>query len=41
MVYREPAVGDTLTITDILDGEDVLPGFKLPIRKWMDSLTLS
>lgn len=41
VVYREPNRGEKLTVTDTLDGENVLPGFTLSIREWMDRLTLS
>jgi Uma2 family endonuclease len=40
VVYREPNAGVKLKSTDTLDGEEVLPGFKLPIAKWFKSLRL-
>ncbi|CAN5184527.1 hypothetical protein BH11PLA2_BH11PLA2_29520 [soil metagenome] len=38
VVYREPYVGTTFGIDDVLDGGDILPGFNLSIREWMESL---
>ncbi len=35
-VYRSPESCVTLTDTDSLDGENVLPGFHLAIREWFD-----
>ena len=31
LVYRGPAADHLLRVTDALDGEDVLPGFRLPL----------
>ncbi len=38
-VYREPEQGQVFGIDDTLSGEDVLPGFTISIRKWLDGLT--
>lgn len=35
-VYRSPADCVTLTDADMLDGENVLPGFQVSIREWFD-----
>lgn len=35
-VYRAPDAFVTLTDADMLDGENVLPGFRLSIREWFD-----
>jgi Uma2 family endonuclease len=36
-VYRAADEFRTLTDDDTLDGEDVLPGFKLSVREWFDA----
>jgi Uma2 family endonuclease len=38
-VYHSPIDVTTLTEADELDGEDVLPGFRLSIREWFDRAT--
>ena len=40
VVYREANRGGLLKTTDVLNGEDVQPGFKLPIAKWFKRLKL-
>jgi Uma2 family endonuclease len=35
-VYRSPDAFVTLTDADMLDGENILPGFRLSIREWFD-----
>lgn len=32
-VYRVPTTMKLLTIEDTFDGEDVVPGFRLPVRR--------
>jgi Uma2 family endonuclease len=34
-VYRSPVQFQELSESDILDGEDVVPGFRLSIREWL------
>lgn len=35
-VYHSDADGQVLGLNDFVDGEDVLPGFRLSIRKWFE-----
>ena len=35
-VYTDPSAVRTLHEDDVLDGGDVLPGFRLPLRDWFD-----
>ena len=38
-VYRGPAADRLLRLTDALDGEDVLPGFRLPLAELFAELS--
>lgn len=38
-VYHSPEAVTTLTAADDLDGENILPGFRLSIRDWFDRAT--
>ncbi len=39
LVYRGPAADRLLRVTDSLDGEDVLPGFRLPLAELFAELS--
>jgi Uma2 family endonuclease len=39
LVYRSPEAERLLRVTDALDGEDVLPGFRLPLAELFAELT--
>lgn len=39
LVYRTPEPGRLLRVTDALDGEDVLPGFRLPLAELFAELS--
>jgi hypothetical protein len=39
LVYRTPETDRLLRVTDALDGEDVLPGFRLPLAELFAELS--
>ena len=39
LVYRSPEADRLLRLTDALDGEDVLPGFRLPLAELFAELS--
>ena len=39
LVYRTPEADRLLRVTDALDGEDVLPGFRLPLAELFAELS--
>jgi len=39
VVYRSPEADRLLRVTDTLDGEDVLPGFRLPLAELFAELS--